>query len=85
MLAEIRSYVKRLDVGAENVDIIVRAYANVKGLAKGYAKQWNTDGSCDLRAFVHGFNRRQVLFDFVDVGPGYEKADNKIRGEEDNP
>lgn len=36
--------------------------------------------SSSMSLFAHGFNQRQALFDFVDVGPGKEGADNKVRG-----
>ena len=33
-----------------------------------------------MSLFTHGFNQRQALFDFVEVGLGKEAADNKVRG-----
>lgn len=33
-----------------------------------------------LQQFASGFTGRQPLFDFVDVGDGKEKADQKIKG-----
>jgi hypothetical protein len=42
------------------------------------------DGSlsneCNLKDFSLGFTQAKASFDFVDVGHGKERADNKIRG-----
>lgn len=67
-----------LDVG--NTDIVVRAYANLKGLTKALHRDGKMQTTADLGLFAQGFTQRQSLFDFVDVGPGKEEADEKIRG-----
>lgn len=35
----------------------------------------------DFRTFAQKFTMNQSLFSIIDVGPGKEKADHKIRGE----
>ena len=59
---------------------MVRAYANLKGLAQACIQSGKTKHVADLSLFAVGFTKRQALFDFVDVGAGKERADNKIRG-----
>jgi hypothetical protein len=34
----------------------------------------------DLKDFTLGFTQAKASFDFVDVGHGKERADNKVRG-----
>lgn len=34
-----------------------------------------------MRSFASGFSIANKLFDFVDVGPGKDRADRKITGE----
>lgn len=38
------------------------------------------DNENDLRDFALGFTQGKAMFDFVDVGHGKERADNKIKG-----
>ena len=64
----------------DSIEIVVRAYADVKGLHGACVRNGKMKNGASLSLFVHGFNQRQGLFDFVDVGPGKESADNKIRG-----
>ena len=62
------------------MDVMVRAYANLKGLAQACVQSRKMRHSADLNLFAVGFTKRQALFDIVDVGAGKERADNKIRG-----
>ena len=64
----------------DNTDILVRAYANIKGLGKALHRGGKMRENANLASFAHGFTQRQGLFDFVDVGSGKEGADEKIRG-----
>ena len=34
----------------------------------------------DFDEFVRGFNRAKTMFDFIDVGAGKDRADEKIIG-----
>ena len=63
-----------------NMDILVRAFANVSGLGRALVREGRLQDINQLRAFATGFSNRQVFFDFVDVGPGKERADYKIQG-----
>lgn len=63
-----------------NIQIRVRVYANLKGLASTYyhSKILNTTAAFD--AFVRGFNMGHPMGDFVDAGDGKECADFKLKG-----
>lgn len=78
--ARVREYMTLIGFGSEDLSIIVRAYANIKDLRLACVRKRKMNVEANLNLFMHGFNQRQGLFDFVDVGPGKEEADNKIRG-----
>lgn len=69
-----------LGFDVDNTDIIVRAYANTRGLGRALRRSGKMRENADLASFARGFTQRQGLFDFVDVGSGKEEADEKIRG-----
>lgn len=77
--SRVKNYVKKLKLDAENIDIAVRAYTDLKSLRSACVKNGKMKESSSMSLFAHGFNQRQALFDFVDVGPGKERADNKVR------
>ncbi|KAF6217841.1 hypothetical protein HO133_006253 [Letharia lupina] len=77
--ARVKDYLRTIQIDVENTDIVVRAYADVKSLHGACIKNGKMKSGASLSLFVHGFNQRQGLFDFVDVGPGKESADNKLR------
>jgi len=77
---QVNDYMKTLSIDDASTKVMVRAYANVKGLQDACRSNGKMKNAASLDRFVHGFNRRQALFDFVDVGPWKEGADNKIRG-----
>lgn len=79
-LARIKDYLKSSSIYADDMDIMVRAYANLKGLAQACFQSGKLKHAADLGFFAVGFTKRQALFDFVDVGAGKERADYKIRG-----
>lgn len=63
-----------------NTDVVIRAYANLRGLGKACIKNGLMRATADLSLFANGFTGRQPLFDFVDVGLGKERADHKVKG-----
>ncbi|KAL8639814.1 MAG: hypothetical protein Q9226_008823, partial [Calogaya cf. arnoldii] len=81
LLAQVKQYNNNLNLDAENTDVVVRAFANVRGLGKACVKNNLMKSTADLGLFANGFTGRHPLFDFVDVGLGKERADHKIRGE----
>lgn len=80
LLVQIKQYLKELGLDVHGTDILVRAYANLRGLGKACVKHGTMKATADICLFANGFTRRQPLFDFVDVGLGRERADHKVRG-----
>lgn len=62
------------------MDILVKAFANLGGLGVALQRSRRLSDKDQLKAFAAGFSSRQAFFDFVDVGPGKERADLKVRG-----
>ncbi|PVI02961.1 hypothetical protein DM02DRAFT_558973 [Periconia macrospinosa] len=58
--------------------VMCRIYANVKGLADVLVRVGTISDVGVFEDFVRGFTRGKVLFDFIDVGPGKDRADDKI-------
>ncbi|KAF2703489.1 hypothetical protein K504DRAFT_179104 [Pleomassaria siparia CBS 279.74] len=58
--------------------IICRVYANVRGLAEVLVRIGAVPDIGVVENFVRGFTRGKTLFDFIDVGPGKDRADDKI-------
>lgn len=67
---------------SDTFDIFVKAFANVDGLGRALERDGRLINTTQLRAFITGFNTRKAYFDFVDVGSGKERADNKLRGKQ---
>jgi hypothetical protein len=65
---------------AHHVQVIVRVYANVKGLAKTYKEMEILSQSASLDEFIRGFNMGDAMCDYVDAGNGKECSDEKIKG-----
>jgi hypothetical protein len=63
-----------------DVKVLCRVYANVRGLADVLLRIGVIDDANIFEQFTGGFTRGKVLFDFVDVGPGKDRADEKIIG-----
>jgi hypothetical protein len=64
----------------KSVPVMVKAFANLSGLAQACVRERKLSSVGDMTQFWIGFTRRYPLIDFVDVGPGKEEADNKLRG-----
>jgi hypothetical protein len=64
-----------------NSRIICRIYANVSGLADVLTRKGLVEDVAAFQDFVRGFTRGKVHFDFVDVGAGKDRADEKIIGQ----
>ncbi|KXL41833.1 hypothetical protein M433DRAFT_146227 [Acidomyces richmondensis BFW] len=61
-----------------DVKIVVRVYANLKGLADGLMKTGVLSSSSQLEDFTRGFTNGKTLFDVVDVGYGKDRANCKL-------
>ena len=65
-----------------DIKIVVRVYANIKGLGDTCHKAGILSRPSLLEDFARGFTGAKQLFDFVDVGMGKDRADDKIGGEQ---
>ncbi|KAL8827583.1 MAG: hypothetical protein Q9170_006958 [Blastenia crenularia] len=76
---QIKDYVheKLPDVPSE-CRIVTRVYANLKGLAEVCYKAGIAERASLVEDFYRGFTGSKILFDFIDVGPGKDRADEKI-------
>ncbi len=71
--------------GAKTIPVMVKAYANLNGLAQACVRDKKIGSVTDMVQFWVGFSRRYPLVDFIDVGAGKEEADNKLRGKSLEP
>ena len=60
--------------------IVARVYANLKGLANTCYQAGILHSPVLLEEFARGFTGSKQLFDFIDVGSGKDRADEKISG-----
>jgi hypothetical protein len=60
--------------------VLCRIYANVKGLADVLMRAGIVEDAVQFEEFVRGFTNGRTFFDFIDVGPGKDRADDKIIG-----
>ena len=60
--------------------IVTRLYANLKGLSETCRRAGIINDASKLDEFARGFTGSKQLFDFVDVGLGKDRADEKING-----
>jgi hypothetical protein len=60
--------------------IVTRMYANVKGLGEVCSRANIISNPTLFEDFVRGFTKALPLYDFVDVGPGKDRADDKVSG-----
>jgi hypothetical protein len=82
-MEKVREYLASLGsvIGdAKTVPVMVKAYANMSGLAQTCVRDRRLSSVGDMAQFWIGFTRRYALVDFVDVGTGKEEADNKLKG-----
>ncbi|KAF1847003.1 uncharacterized protein K460DRAFT_51679 [Cucurbitaria berberidis CBS 394.84] len=76
--AAVQSYVEAetdIPLGAR---IVCRIYANVHGLADVLVRAGAIEDVGQFEDFARGFTRGKTLFDFIDVGAGKDRADEKI-------
>ncbi|UQC90156.1 CCCH zinc finger DNA binding protein [Colletotrichum lupini] len=62
-----------------HLQLAVRVYANLKGLAKTYTEMGIIPDPSVLDDFVRGFNMWNAMCDFVDAGNGKECTDEKLK------
>uniref|UniRef100_A0A093V5V3 Histone-lysine N-methyltransferase SETD1B n=1 Tax=Talaromyces marneffei PM1 TaxID=1077442 RepID=A0A093V5V3_TALMA len=76
---EVRSHLKKTQLDADDVPILVRIFANLHGLAGKMRSLDIIESDKDMRIFAEYFNKSRAEFDMVDVGSGKENADAKMR------
>ncbi len=65
--------------------IVTRIYANMKGLSEVCWRAGLVEKASSIEEFYRGFTGSKILFDFIDVGPGKDRADEKINGIQHDP
>ena len=83
LCARTQDYLKELNLSADSTEVVVRIYANVKQLEVDLKSNRTMTMGNSLYPFVHGFNQKKALFDFVDVRGGQELVDKKTWGRRD--
>jgi len=68
---------------AHHSQVIIRVYANVKGLVKTY-KEMEVLSEPTFDEFVRGFNMGDAMCDYIDAGNGKECSDEKVKGKPHN-
>ncbi|KAJ5247328.1 hypothetical protein N7468_002311 [Penicillium chermesinum] len=67
-------------IDSENITILVRIFANMNDLARTLHLSRVISGRSDLSTFAEQFTTSRGEYDFINVGPGKENADSKMRG-----
>ncbi|KAL8391817.1 hypothetical protein RB595_002138 [Gaeumannomyces hyphopodioides] len=67
------------DAKLSHLQVLVRVYANLRGLDRVYHDVGVLPPHSSLDDFVRGFNMADASFDFVDAGNGKECSDEKIK------
>lgn len=77
----VRDYVhqKNPDLPSD-IRIVTRIYANLKGLADVCCKAGLVEKPSTVDDFARGFTGSKQLFDYIDVGSGKDRADDKLTG-----
>lgn len=82
MSSAIRNYIhERILNLPPDYKIVTRIYANIKGLGDVCCRAGILERPSLMEDFARGFTGSKQLFDFVDVGAGKDRADEKISGE----
>jgi hypothetical protein len=80
-MVRMREYLRPLYDDADALDIIVRVYSNLEGMANNLVRLDKVRNLGQLRAFATGFCGRVSSFDWVDTGVGKEGGSGrKVRG-----
>lgn len=77
----VRDYVtQKVPSLSSDYKIVTRVYANLKGLGDACHRSGILERPSLIEEFARGFTGSKQLFDFVDVGMGKDRADDKISG-----
>lgn len=78
----IREYLhERIPALPSDYKVVTRIYANLKGLGEVCYRAGILERAVMIEDFARGFTGSKQLFDFVDVGMGKDRADDKISGD----
>lgn len=81
LLIRTREYLRPQFEDADSLDIVVRVYANLEGMANYLVRLDKVRNLGQLRAFSTGFCGRISSFDWIDTGVGKEGGSGrKVRG-----
>ena len=77
----VREYVhKNLGDLSSDYKIVTKIYANLRGLGETAYKAGIVNRPAGVEEFARGFTGSKQLFDFINVGSGKDRADDKITG-----
>ena len=77
----VRDYVtQKITNLSSDYKIVTRIYANLRGLGDTCQRSGIIERASVIEDFARGFTGSKQLFDFVDVGMGKDRADDKISG-----
>ena len=80
--AATRDYIHQTIPGlSPDYKIVTRIYANLKGLGEVCHRAAILENPATIEHFARGFTGSKHLFDFIDVGVGKDRADDKLSGE----
>ncbi len=65
---------------ASEYKIVTKVYANLKGLGDACNRAGLLSSPLVMEDFARGFTGTKQLFDFIDVGSGKDRADEKFTG-----
>lgn len=80
LATDLGAYVSENLPNVASPKLVVRIFANVKGLGNTYLQAGIIDKTSVMDDFVRGFNESGLLFDFIDVGQSKGSAEDKISG-----
>lgn len=79
--AAVNDYVHQMKLElSSDYKIVTRIYANLRGLGDACYRAAILENPGIIDTFARGFTGSKQLFDFVDVGLGKDRADDKISG-----
>lgn len=74
-------YLKDDPIFKHDNKIVIRVFANLRGLGNAYANKGILPNPTAYNEFVLGFNKAHPLCDFTDAGNHKEAADSKLKGQ----
>lgn len=79
LFSAVEGYLEQFE-GANRWSVVIRIFLNASGIATAYHTHKIIEKVAVMRDFTLGLARTGALFDILDVGPGKEQADHKLKG-----